>query len=79
MTLSDKSAEYTGEAVESVTISSVKVKKTIIDPGTYRVFYLNNVNKGTATVVVMGDGKNTSGCRTKNFTIKASRGLFWSE
>ena len=41
------------------------------DPSYYEVVYFNNLNKGKATVMIKGDGANTAGSRSVNFTIKS--------
>ena len=67
ITLNKSSFSYTGKAV--------KPRVTVKDGGTilnvtvdYNVKYVNNINKGTATVVVSGTGKY-QGVVNKTFTI----------
>ncbi len=45
---------------------------TKVDDKTYSVGYLNNKNKGKATLIVTGDGKASYGSKTQKFTIGAA-------
>ena len=62
---------YTGRAVRPAVDVYVKQDKDWIkvDDKTYSVGYLNNKNKGQATLIVTGDGKSSFGSRTTKFTI----------
>ena len=63
---------YTGKAIEpKVTVKGSKTGKTVtLKKGTdYTVTYENNVNAGTATVMVKGKG-NYTGTLTATFTIE---------
>lgn len=54
----------------SVTYTDSDGKKTVLTKGTdYTVTYSNNINAGTATVKIEGNGKY-NGSLSKNFTIK---------
>ncbi len=44
-----------------------------LDPSDYTVTYLNNVKKGTATILVTGKGDKAAGSRTAKFKIKAGK------
>ena len=57
---------YKGEAWKP----EVKVDGELIDTELYDVAYLNNVNAGTATVVVTAKDANVKGTATQTFTIK---------
>jgi hypothetical protein len=74
-------AEYTGNEVEPTVVVEVKNgKKWETVPQTvegsaelnYTVEYVNNVNKGKATVVVTGTGKYV-GSKTATFSIVAQK------
>ncbi|MBR3244458.1 MAG: BspA family leucine-rich repeat surface protein [Parasporobacterium sp.] len=59
---------YTGSEIKPA--PSVKVGTTTLKAGTdYTLSYKNNINAGTATIIVTGKGKYT-GTATKQFTIK---------
>ncbi|MCH5248970.1 MAG: BspA family leucine-rich repeat surface protein [Lachnospiraceae bacterium] len=67
-----KAKTYDGSAYEptvKVTVKENNKKKTLTEGTDYRVQYLNNVNAGTGTVVVRGNGKY-KGKITQTFTIK---------
>ena len=53
----------------------VKVNKvwTDVDPALYDVSYINNVNKGTATILVSGNGTDTMGSKSAKFSITKMR------
>ncbi len=64
---------YTGkECKPDITVLVKNGKKWVpLDPSSYTVTYLNNVEKGKATVLVTGKGGAAVGSRTAGFTIKA--------
>lgn len=68
--LSTKSVVYTGK---EITLAADEIKvfrgKTEVDKAHYSVTYLNNVNAGTATVIVKGDEKNFVGEAVAAFKI----------
>ena len=70
-------AEYTGEGVSpdiEIKYKSGKEWKTLSadDIGTYvTVTYINNVNKGKATVMINGNGDRYVGSKTAIFNIVA--------
>jgi len=70
MKLTKKSAVYTGG---EITLAEDEIKvfrgKTEVDKAHYSVTYLNNVNAGTATVIVKGDEKNFVGEAVATFKI----------
>ena len=46
------------------------IKKWVeVDPSFYTVSYINNLNKGSATILVTGDGEETIGSKTVKFSI----------
>lgn len=45
---------------------------TILDTRFYNISYINNVNKGKATILINGDGVHSFGSRAVTFTIKPS-------
>ena len=71
--------EYTGVAVKpgvmiefkdaAKTKLSPKEVDTLIEQGKLTVQYVNNVNKGKATIVINGDGVNYVGGKTVTFSI----------
>ena len=66
-----KSKVYDGmpyEPMVKVTVTENGKKKTLTEGADYRVLYKNNVNAGTGTVIVRGNGIY-KGELTKNFTI----------
>ena len=65
--------EYTGEYVTPEIDVLVKQGKTWVktDPANYTVTYINNINKGKATILVTGKGTAAAGSKTAKFTIKA--------
>jgi len=67
VTLSQTSYEYDGTA--KCPKATVKLSSVILTEGTdYTVSYINNINAGTATVIITGKG-NYSGTKNVNFTI----------
>ncbi|MCR5331802.1 MAG: hypothetical protein K6E62_11555 [Lachnospiraceae bacterium] len=57
----------------------VKVNKvwTDVDPALYNISYINNVNKGSAVILVNGNGTETVGSKNVKFSITNMRmGLF---
>ena len=69
-TLADASKTYTGEAV-TTTIATAKFGSTdLTDPADYTYVASNNVNVGTANVIISGQG-NFKGSVVKTFTITA--------
>nr|MCR5356848.1 hypothetical protein [Lachnospiraceae bacterium] len=44
-----------------------------VDPSLYTVSYINNLNKGSATILVTGDGEKAIGSKTVKFSISAMR------
>lgn len=70
MKLTKKSAVYTGG---EITLAEDEIKvfrgKTEVDKAHYSVKYLNNVNAGTATVIIKGDEKNFIGEAVATFKI----------
>ena len=67
VTLSGDSFKYTGKAIKPTV--KVKISDSTIYAGNYTVSYKNNINKGTATVLIKGTN-NLTGSVTKTFTIK---------
>ncbi len=65
--------EYTGEYVTPEIDVLVKQGKTwvALDPANYTVAYINNINKGKATILVTGKGTAAAGSKTAKYTIKA--------
>lgn len=64
MTLSADTFVYTGsQCIPAVTVDGLMESD-------YTVDYQNNVNAGTASVIVTGSGKNCQGTLTQPFTIK---------
>ena len=73
VTLSKGTCNYTGKAQEP-TVEAVKLGQQILNPGTdYAVSYRDNVNIGTASVIITGKGRYT-GTITKKFSITAQKG-----
>lgn len=66
-------AEYTGLAIEPVVKVEVKNGKVWeeVPADAYRVFYSNNINKGTASVTVTAQGDSCVGSKTATFKIVA--------
>ncbi|WP_272798246.1 MBG domain-containing protein [Butyrivibrio sp. DSM 10294] len=67
--------EYTGYAIEPEIRVMVKINKkwTDVDPSLYTVSYINNINKGNATIMVTGNGTETIGSKTVRFRITTMR------
>ena len=63
--------EYNGYAIEPEIRVMVRMNKkwVDVDPADYTVSYINNVNKGTATILVSGNGNETIGSKTARFSI----------
>jgi len=73
VTISKGTCNYTGKA-QKPTVKMVKLGQRILNPGTdYAVKYRNNVNIGTASVIITGKGHYT-GTVTKKFSIAAKKG-----
>lgn len=69
VTLGTDTVTYSGEA-QTPAVSRVVLNNTTLTENTdYTVSYENNVNVGTATVIVTGAGENYNGSVTKTFTI----------
>ena len=67
--------EYTGYAIKPDirVMTRVNRKWVDVDPSYYNVSYINNLNKGTATILVTGDGENAIGGKTARFAIRSMR------
>ncbi len=67
--------EYTGFEIkpEIRVMTKVNRKWVDVDPSFYSVSYINNRNKGSATILVTGDGKNTIGSKTSKFGVGTMR------
>ena len=66
---------YTGKEIKPDTQIRVEIQGTVLKPEEYEVVgYSNNINKGTAKVVIHGLG-NYGGTKTATFKIKG-KGLF---
>ena len=67
--------EYTGYAIEPEIRVMVKINKkwTDVDPALYTVSYINNINKGNATIMVTGNGEETIGSKTVRVRITTMR------
>lgn len=67
--------EYTGYEIEPEIRVMVKVNKkwVDVDPADYTVSYINNVNKGMATILLTGDGEKVVGSKTARFSISTMR------
>lgn len=63
--------EYTGSVIEPEIRVMVKNGKkwTDVDPAYYKVCYINNINKGTAVIMVNGNGTDAIGGKTAEFKI----------
>jgi glucan-binding YG repeat protein len=62
-----KPQTYTGEKIEpSVT---VRTGDAVLDPKNYTVTYKNNIDTGTATIVVTSTGDNCTGTKESTFII----------
>lgn len=70
VTLGTDTVTYSGEA-QTPDVTRVVLNNTTLTENTdYTVSYENNVNVGTATVIVTGAGENYNGSVTKTFTIE---------
>ena len=69
VTLGTDTVTYSGEAQTPVVSRVVLNNTTLTENTDYTVSYENNVNVGTATVIVTGAGENYNGSVTKTFTI----------
>lgn len=67
--------EYTGYEIEPEIRVMVKVNKkwVDVDPADYTVSYINNVNKGMATILLTGDGEKVVGSKMARFSISTMR------
>ncbi|MBR1670741.1 MAG: hypothetical protein IJ695_08585 [Butyrivibrio sp.] len=67
--------EYTGYAITPAIRVQIKVGKVWqdVDENYYSVNYINNRNKGTATIIVNGNGDNATGSRKATFRITTMR------
>ncbi|MBQ9438577.1 MAG: InlB B-repeat-containing protein [Lachnospiraceae bacterium] len=69
---------YTGREIEPeirVLAPAKDGKKTVwkeVSADLYNVTYINNVNKGTATILITGNGTDAAGSKTAKFTISAA-------
>ena len=71
--------EYSGAEIKPDIRVLFKIGKTWteVPASTYSVTYINNIRKGTATILITGDGTNSVGSLTTKFTIGSkSLGLF---
>lgn len=68
-----KDQEYTGEYVTPAIDVLIKQGSTWVkvDPSNYSVTYINNLNKGKATILISGKGTGAVGSKSANFSIKA--------
>lgn len=64
---------YTGDELEPLVKVEMKVsgKWVTLETDQYEVTYVNNVNKGRATAVITGSGKDYASGKTANFNIVA--------
>lgn len=70
VTLGTDTVTYSGEA-QTPDVTRVILNNTTLTENTdYTVSYENNVNVGTATIIVTGAGENYNGSVTKTFTIE---------
>ena len=78
------SAEYTGKEITPVPVVTVKTKvgnKTQyvpLDPACYEVEYSNNIEKGTATVFILGKGEY-GGVKKVTFKITGQKMSWWEK
>lgn len=62
---------YSGEPLELISLKVKSKTNTVLDKQKYTVKYLNNINVGTATVIVTGNEEmNCTGTLTATFQIK---------
>ncbi|MCM1092274.1 MAG: GBS Bsp-like repeat-containing protein [Butyrivibrio sp.] len=79
-----KKSEYTGRAITPKVKLEFKGDKGYVEVPSdqYKVVYVNNVNKGTATAIITGTGRSYGGSKIATFQIasKNVRSLadFWS-
>jgi len=73
--------EYTGKEVEPAVKVECKVGKTwvMVPEEQYEVMYSNNINKGTASVVVNATGSECAGSKTAKFKIVSKDIKFLSD
>ena len=69
VTLGTDTVIYSGEAQTPAVSSVVLDNMTLTENTDYTVSYENNVDAGTATVIITGAGENYNGSVTKTFTI----------
>jgi len=68
---------YTGKAIEPDDMIEVKLNKQILSAENYEVAgYTNNINKGTATVIIKGKN-DCGGVKIVKFRIKEKGFLWW--
>lgn len=67
--------EYNGAPIEPEirVLARVNKKWVEVDPSLYTVSYINNLNKGSATILVTGDGEEAIGSKTVKFKIGTMR------
>ena len=72
--------EYTGGTVRpDIRVLVKEGKKWVeLDKKNYQVIYINNVNKGKATILVQGKGSSVVGSKTATFTIGTKSFSFFS-
>ncbi len=65
--------EYTGRAIKPEIRVLVKEGKNWkeVPESAYKVNYINNIQKGNATIMITGDGKTAVGSKTAKFTISS--------
>ncbi len=68
-----KACEYTGQAIVPEVDVQIKVggRWINVDPERYSVTAMNNINKGSAYLMVTGDGISAAGSKMVRFKIKA--------
>ena len=68
-----KKQEYTGSAVTPEIDVLIKQGGSWVkvEPSNYTVVYINNINKGKATILITGKGTAAAGSKAAKFTIKA--------
>ena len=72
-TLKTSSYTYNGKARKPA-VASVKFGDVTLTEGTdYTVSYKNNINAGTASVIITGNNKTTTGSKTLTFTITKAK------
>ncbi len=72
--------EYTGKSIRPEIRVLIKQGKvwTEVPRNVYSVNYINNVNRGKATIIITGDGTNSVGSKKVNFTIGTKNLGFFS-